>query len=220
MFPMIATVEEFDEAHALVERELTYLRRHGHKLPERAEIGSMVEVPSLLYQLDELLERADFLSVGSNDLMQFFYAADRGNARVADRFDPLSAPMLRALQGDRRQGRGARQAGHAVRRAGLQADRGARADRARLPLVLGRALRDRAGQGHAARSRRRQGHRAARADARQAQPAACPSASASRRSRPRRGCSSDWARNASAAMRYRPCCLRGAGYAFLSISIA
>ena len=58
----------------------------------------MVEVPSLLYQLDELLERVDFLSVGSNDLMQFFYAADRGNVRVAERFDPLSAPMLRALR--------------------------------------------------------------------------------------------------------------------------
>jgi len=98
MFPMIATVEEFDEAKAMVERELTHLRRHGHKLPDRIEVGSMVEVPSLLYQLDELLERADFLSVGSNDLVQFFYAADRGNARVADRFDPLSAPILRALK--------------------------------------------------------------------------------------------------------------------------
>ena len=87
MFPMIATVEEFDEAKSLVERELTHLRRHGHKLPERVEIGTMLEVPSLLYQLDELLERVDFLSVGSNDLVQFFYAADRGNARVAERFD-------------------------------------------------------------------------------------------------------------------------------------
>ena len=98
MFPMIAAVEEFDEAKALVERELTHLRRHGHKLPERVDIGSMVEVPSLLYQLDELLERVDFLSIGSNDLMQFFYAADRGNTRVAERFDPLSVPMLRALR--------------------------------------------------------------------------------------------------------------------------
>jgi phosphotransferase system enzyme I (PtsP) len=98
MFPMIAAVQEFTEARELVERELTYLRRHGHKLPERVEIGTMVEVPSLLYQLDELLEQVDFLSVGSNDLMQFFYAADRSNARVADRFDALSAPMLRALK--------------------------------------------------------------------------------------------------------------------------
>ncbi len=98
MFPMIATVEEFDEAKGLVERELTHLRRHGHRLPDKAEVGTMVEVPSLLYQLDELLERVDFLSVGSNDLLQFLFAADRGNRRVAERFDPLSAPMLRALR--------------------------------------------------------------------------------------------------------------------------
>src|SRR5882724_4267730 len=98
MFPMIATVEEFDEAKGLVERELTHLRRHGHKLPERVDVGTMVEVPSLLYQLDELLERVDFLSVGSNDLVQFFYAADRSNKRVADRFDALSIPILRALR--------------------------------------------------------------------------------------------------------------------------
>ena len=58
----------------------------------------MVEVPSLLYQLDELLEHADFLSVGSNDLVQFLYAVDRGNPRVSGRFDPLSAPVLRALK--------------------------------------------------------------------------------------------------------------------------
>jgi phosphotransferase system enzyme I (PtsP) len=98
MFPMIATVEEFDEAKSLVERELTHLRRHSHKLPERVEVGTMVEVPSLLYQLDELLDRVDFLSVGSNDLVQFFYAADRGNSRVADRFDAISTPVLRALK--------------------------------------------------------------------------------------------------------------------------
>jgi phosphotransferase system enzyme I (PtsP) len=98
MFPMIATVEEFDEAKSLVERELTHLRRHGHKLPERVEVGTMLEVPSLLFQLDELLERADFISVGSNDLVQFFYAADRGNARVAERFDAISPAVLRALK--------------------------------------------------------------------------------------------------------------------------
>ncbi len=105
MFPMIATVEEFDEAKSLVERELTHLRRHSHKLPERVEVGTMLEVPSLLYQLDELLGRVDFLSVGSNDLMQFFYAADRGNARVADRFDSISAPILRAFRAIAEMGR-------------------------------------------------------------------------------------------------------------------
>jgi phosphotransferase system, enzyme I, PtsP len=98
MFPMIAAVREFDEAKELVERELTYLRRHNHRLPERVEIGAMVEVPSLLYQLDELLDRVDFLSVGSNDLAQFLFAADRGNPRVSTRFDELSMPMLRALR--------------------------------------------------------------------------------------------------------------------------
>jgi len=61
MFPMIATIEEFDRAKALVEVELTHLRRHGHMLPERVQIGTMLEVPSLLFQLDELLERVDFL---------------------------------------------------------------------------------------------------------------------------------------------------------------
>ena len=98
MFPMIATVEEFDQAKKLVDMELTHLRRHGHALPERVHIGAMLEVPSLLFQLDELLERVDFLSVGSNDLMQFLYAADRGNMRVASRFDYLSAPVLRVLK--------------------------------------------------------------------------------------------------------------------------
>jgi phosphotransferase system, enzyme I, PtsP len=98
MFPMVAAVHEFDEAKALVERELTHLRRHGHKLPDSVDIGTMLEVPSLLFQLDELLERVDFLSVGSNDLVQFFYAVDRGNARVSARFDELSPPMMRALK--------------------------------------------------------------------------------------------------------------------------
>ena len=98
MFPMISVVQEFDQAKELVERELTHLRRHGHKLPDEVEVGSMVEVPSLLYQLDELLERADFLSIGSNDLVQFLYAIDRGNPRVSGRFDALSAPVLRALK--------------------------------------------------------------------------------------------------------------------------
>ena len=104
MFPMIATVDEFDRAKALTERELTHLRRHGHELPERVEVGAMLEVPSLLFQLDELLERVDFLSVGSNDLVQFLYAADRGNSLVASRFDPISATGPARAPAHRRQG--------------------------------------------------------------------------------------------------------------------
>jgi phosphotransferase system enzyme I (PtsP) len=98
MFPMVTTVDEFDQAKALVEKELTHLRRHGHTLPARVHVGVMVEVPALLYQLDELLTRVDFVSVGSNDLMQFMFAADRSNTRLAGRFDPISPPFLRALK--------------------------------------------------------------------------------------------------------------------------
>jgi phosphotransferase system enzyme I (PtsP) len=98
MFPMISDVAEFDQAKEIVERELTYLRQHGHALPERIDVGTMVEVPALLYQLDELLKRVDFVSVGSNDLFQFMYAVDRGNAKVSERFDTMSAPIMRALR--------------------------------------------------------------------------------------------------------------------------
>src|SRR5690606_16083780 len=66
MFPMVSAIDEFDKARALVEHELTHLRRHGHTLPREIEVGAMLEVPALLYQLDELLHRVDFLSVGSN----------------------------------------------------------------------------------------------------------------------------------------------------------
>jgi phosphotransferase system, enzyme I, PtsP len=98
MFPMISDVAEFDQAKAIVERELTYLRQHGHALPERIDVGTMVEVPALLYQLDELLKKVDFVSVGSNDLFQFMFAVDRGNAKVSERFDTMSVPILRALR--------------------------------------------------------------------------------------------------------------------------
>jgi phosphotransferase system enzyme I (PtsP) len=58
----------------------------------------MLEVPSLLFQIEEICGLADFVSVGSNDLMQFLFATDRDNRMVANRFDPLSAPAMRALQ--------------------------------------------------------------------------------------------------------------------------
>jgi phosphotransferase system enzyme I (PtsP) len=61
------------------------------------QVGVMIEVPSLLYELDALLPRVDFASVGSNDLMQYLFAADRNNTRVAGRYDALSASPLRAL---------------------------------------------------------------------------------------------------------------------------
>ena len=145
--------QEFDQAKELVERELTHLRRHGHKLPDEVEVGSMVEVPSLLYQLDELLERVDFLSVGSNDLVQFLYAVDRGNPRVAGRFDALSAPVLRALKDIADKGRAHNKP---VTLCGELASQpiGALALVAhRLPLAVADAVGGRPGQGDAARPR-------------------------------------------------------------------
>jgi phosphotransferase system enzyme I (PtsP) len=98
MFPMVATVDEFDRAKNLVEREKAYLARHGYQLPDNVTLGVMVEVPSLLFEIDELAARADFLSVGSNDLMQFLFAADRENPLMTARFDALSPACLRALK--------------------------------------------------------------------------------------------------------------------------
>ena len=66
--------------------------------PRLAQFGAMLEVPSLLFDLDGLMEKVDFVSIGSNDLFQFMYAADRGNSRVADRFETLSPTFLRALK--------------------------------------------------------------------------------------------------------------------------
>lgn len=98
MFPMVATVKEFDRASAIVERERKHLQTYGYRLPKSIKLGVMVEVPSLLFEIDELAARTDFMSVGSNDLMQFFFAADRENPMIADRFDPLCPSALRALK--------------------------------------------------------------------------------------------------------------------------
>jgi phosphotransferase system, enzyme I, PtsP len=98
MFPMIAAVHEFEEAKAIIGRELAHLVRHGYPAPAVLNLGVMLEIPSLMLQIDEIASRADFISVGSNDLMQYFFAVDRENKRVAARFDPLSAPFLRALK--------------------------------------------------------------------------------------------------------------------------
>ncbi len=101
MFPMVATVEEFDAARALLNEELDWAVKFGRDLPDKLLVGAMVETPSLAFSIDRLKGKADFLSVGTNDLMQFFFAADRDNARVTSRYDILSRPALRLLQGMR-----------------------------------------------------------------------------------------------------------------------
>lgn len=98
LFPMISRVSEFDAAKTLFEREYQRAKKEGFTLPETVKLGVMVEVPSLLWQVPELLERVDFISVGSNDLAQYFYAADRENHDIASYSDPLSPPFLQALR--------------------------------------------------------------------------------------------------------------------------
>ena len=98
MFPMVTEIDEFRTARTLVAREVNHLSRFGHDLPRKVELGVMLEVPSLMWQLDEVMTEADFVSVGSNDLFQFTMASDRGNARVSNRFDPLGRTFLRVLR--------------------------------------------------------------------------------------------------------------------------
>ncbi len=98
MFPLIAEVAEYDLAREVLDMELAREKAKGGTLPKKLEVGVMVEVPSLLWQLPALVQRVDFLSVGSNDLLQFLFATDRGNPRMAERYDPLSPPALKVLQ--------------------------------------------------------------------------------------------------------------------------
>ena len=98
MFPMVSEPWEFAEAKALVEGQRALLLRQGHELPARIAYGAMIEVPALIEVLDELLPMTDFVSVGTNDLTQFLFAADRANPRLADRYDWLSPAILRVIR--------------------------------------------------------------------------------------------------------------------------
>ena len=98
MIPMVTSASEVQPLRDLVEKEKAFLVKHGHKLPAKVLIGAMFEVPSLLFELDTFMPIVDFISVGSNDLLQFLFASDRTNARVASRFDVLSPAPLRALR--------------------------------------------------------------------------------------------------------------------------
>lgn len=98
MFPLVAVVDEFHRARELLEKELAWARANGRLGPTRVEAGAMIEAPALAWDTAAIAEHADFLSIGTNDLMQFFFAADRGTAKVADRYDILSRPALTFLK--------------------------------------------------------------------------------------------------------------------------
>ncbi len=98
MFPMVAEVAEFDAARAIFDLELKRAVEKGIEPPSQLAVGTMLEVPALLFQLPALLSRVDFVSVGSNDLQQFLFASDRGNPKLDGRYDPLAPSMLLMLK--------------------------------------------------------------------------------------------------------------------------
>ena len=98
MFPMVSEPWEYEEARALFEEQLAWAKRGRRPVPQSIEFGAMLEVPSLAEMLDQLLPRVDFLSIGTNDLTQFLFAADRADPRLADRYDWLSPAILRFLK--------------------------------------------------------------------------------------------------------------------------
>jgi len=98
MFPMITEISEFDKARKILDSELERANKNKYKPPKNLRVGTMLEVPALAYQMPALLERADFISVGSNDLFQFLFASDRGTPKISERFDPLSPAGLSFLK--------------------------------------------------------------------------------------------------------------------------
>ena len=98
MFPMISEPWEYEEARALFEEQVEWARKGHRKLPKQIDFGAMLEVPSLAEMLDQLLPRVDFLSIGTDDLTQFLFAADRSEPRLAQRYDWLSPAILRFLK--------------------------------------------------------------------------------------------------------------------------
>ncbi len=98
MFPMVSEVWEFDAARAVFEAQLGWLRKQKKRLPDAIRYGVMLEVPALAEMLDQLAPKVSFLSIGTNDLTQFLFAADRSNPKLAERYDWLSPAILRFIK--------------------------------------------------------------------------------------------------------------------------
>ncbi|WP_417673055.1 phosphoenolpyruvate--protein phosphotransferase [Pseudodonghicola sp.] len=98
MFPFVAQFEEYRDARAEVDRMVERERKLGHVLPEQIEIGAMLETPSLAFAPQKFFEEVGFLSIGGNDLKQFFFAADRENERVRRRYDTLNVSFLSLIE--------------------------------------------------------------------------------------------------------------------------
>ena len=148
MFPMISEPWEYEEARTLFEEQVEWARKSHRKLPKRVEFGAMLEVPSLAEMLDQLLPRIDFLSIGTNDLTQFLFAADRSDPRLAQRYDWLSPAILRFLRRILEQARAAECPGASLWRDGRAAAGGDGADRHRGGEFFDYSGRHRTVEGH------------------------------------------------------------------------
>ncbi len=97
MLPMVSDLQELVTAKSLINKELQFLAAHGRTAPSSVKIGIMIEVPAIILQLEDILPLVDFVSIGSNDLMQFLFAADRTNPLVSNRYDTLHPVFLKVL---------------------------------------------------------------------------------------------------------------------------
>lgn len=98
LFPMVSDISEYQKARQYVEHEWNHAKEKGALLPTSLSCGIMLEVPSMVEQVEALPKDVDFISLGTNDLFQFFYASDRTNPLLSDRYDVLSTPFLRYLE--------------------------------------------------------------------------------------------------------------------------
>ncbi len=98
MFPFVAQYEEYNQAKAEMDKAIERERRLGHVLPTDIKVGAMLETPSLAFAPQKFFEEVDFLSIGGNDLKQFFFAADRENERVRRRYDTLNVSFLSFIE--------------------------------------------------------------------------------------------------------------------------
>ncbi|WP_288636674.1 phosphoenolpyruvate--protein phosphotransferase [uncultured Limosilactobacillus sp.] len=98
MFPMVATLEEFHQARAILEEERAQLSSAGVPLAQNVELGMMLEIPAVAMMADIFAPEVDFFSIGSNDLIQYLFAADRGNPRVAYLYQELHPAVLRTVK--------------------------------------------------------------------------------------------------------------------------
>lgn len=98
MFPFVAQFDEYRDACQHLDHVLESEERQGHPLPSKLEVGAMLETPSLAFAPRPFFESADFISIGGNDLKQFFFAADRENERVRRRYDTLNSSFLALIK--------------------------------------------------------------------------------------------------------------------------